>query len=864
MTATDIILEAPVHAAARPWPGLDAFSEALQTFFFGRTAETEELFRRVRSETVTLLFGQSGLGKTSLLRAGLAPRLRANAFLPVFVRLDYSKGAPSPLAQVKAEFEHAIASAQAEAMPTEAEDTLWGYFHRADLMVTSRAGERLVPVLIFDQFEEVFTLGLAREASRGRGTAQRFLSELAELIENRPPDSIGKAIESDSTAIEKYQFDRQEYRIVIALREDYLPQLDSVRERAPLIERNRFRLRRMTGRQGFDAVTKPVPGLIAPELAWEILDIVGRPNPEDAFGAATAEGGDGREVEPALLSLFCRELNEKRLTLGLDRVTPGLLAGSRESIIESFYEDALADQDPAVRKFVEDELLSYNGVRESVSLDRACQVLGAAEVPPDALNTLVSRRLLRFEERFGVARVEIIHDALAPIIRTSRDIRRGREEESEASRRKAEAERQTREIEAAARRQAEFVRERRRKRLAYGMAGLMALMAVAIAYLGWAAWSQADRQREIADDLAKGDDYSSGRGLVPKKDYKEAMRLYREAADRGSAAAQVAVGAMYEGGLGVKRDYAEARDWYMKAATQGYSPAFVYIGYMYLQGEGADKDDATGVQWYQKAADRGYVEAQYRVGSFYEEGKGVSQDYAEAGKWYREAADRDYAPAQNALAQLYETGKGVDHNDSEALSLYQKAADQGSSSSKYHIGMFYAQGRGGLPNDLGQAHAWMEEARATGETRAFKWLAGHPLDPHDGSSFLAAEQHRADVARAKDENLQSDDSKEEFALALLELSWALTLNNRPLEGLARADEALKLLPSVPAFEVKRAHALLLLEHYDEAKKIYLTHKEEIWTFGKNYTDVVHDDFTGMRNVGIDTPDMKNIEELLAN
>src|SRR5215472_13649631 len=157
MTATDIARRPLLGATSRPWPGLDAFSEALQAFFFGRTAETEELFRRVRGETMTLLLGQSGLGKTSLLRAGLAPRLRAAAFLPVFVRLDYAGDAPSPLAQVKAEFERAVAGAQAETTPGDEEQTLWGYFHRADRMVTSRAGEPLVPVLIFDQFEEVFT-----------------------------------------------------------------------------------------------------------------------------------------------------------------------------------------------------------------------------------------------------------------------------------------------------------------------------------------------------------------------------------------------------------------------------------------------------------------------------------------------------------------------------------------------------------------------------------------------------------------------------------------------------------------------------------------------------------------------------------
>jgi hypothetical protein len=651
VTAADIALRPPLEAT-RPWPGLDAFSEALQKFFFGRAAETEELFRRVRGETVTLLFGQSGLGKTSLLRAGLAPRLRAAAFLPVFVRLDYAAGALSPLAEVKAEFERAVVAARAETTPIDAEETLWGYFHRADRMVTSRAGEPLVPVLILDQFEEIFSLGLAHDASRAM--AQRLLTELAELIENRPPESVEKTIESDPAAIDNYDFDRQEYRIVIALREDYLAQLDSIRARAPLIERNRFRLRPMTGRQGFDAVTRPVPGLIAPELAQEILEFVGRSNPEDAFGPVAGGGDTGLEVDPALLSLVCRELNETRLALGLDRVTPDLLAGNRESIIQRFYDNAIADQDPAVRAFVEDELLSENGVRESVSLDRARRALAAAEVPDDALDTLVRRRLLRFEERFGVARVEIIHDVLAPVIRTSRDIRHVLEAEAEANRRRVEAE-------------TGLFRERRLKRQAYAMLGVMALMIVATAYLGWVAWQQrviavqqrmeADRQHTIAEALVKGGDYLSGQGLV-RKDYKEAMRWYRIAADQGSAAAQFYLGAMYENGWGVKRDFVQAMRWYREAADQGYIAAFVAIASMYIQGEGVEQNYAEGLRWYEKAADQGYVAAQYIIGDYYENGRGVQRDYAEALRWYRKAADQDYAPGAKRYRIPIRRGQG--------------------------------------------------------------------------------------------------------------------------------------------------------------------------------------------------------------
>jgi len=88
--------------------------------------------------------------------------------------------------------------------------------NRADRALADAAGRQLVPVLVFDQFEEMFTLGLAREASRG--PCQAFLGELAELIENRPPEAVAKAIEADPEVIDTYLFDRGDYRIVLALR----------------------------------------------------------------------------------------------------------------------------------------------------------------------------------------------------------------------------------------------------------------------------------------------------------------------------------------------------------------------------------------------------------------------------------------------------------------------------------------------------------------------------------------------------------------------------------------------------------------------------------------------------------------------
>jgi hypothetical protein len=242
----------------------------------------------------------------------------------------------------------------------------------------------------------------------------------------------------------------------------------------------------MTGRQGLDAILNPVPGLVAPEVAREIIRFIGRANPEDAFGVAPAgDVAEGFEVEPSSLSLVCRELNERRIARGLDWIGADLLAGSRDDIIEGFYKRSIADQPPALRAFIEDRLLTPYGFRESVTLDTARHVLSDSGVAADALDELVHRRLLRTEERLGIPRVEIIHDVLTDIIRKSRDTRRLREAEA-----------------ATADREAALHRERRRVRRAHWFAAMMALLVVITiggVFWGWTREVEAERQRMSAD-----------------------------------------------------------------------------------------------------------------------------------------------------------------------------------------------------------------------------------------------------------------------------------------------------------------------------------------------------------------------------
>src|SRR5207244_6764391 len=84
-----------------PWPGLDSYDESSHDFFSGRAAEADELQRRVCDEPITVLFGKSGLGKTSLLKAGVFPRLRQRDILPILIRLQLRQEAEPLMDQVR-------------------------------------------------------------------------------------------------------------------------------------------------------------------------------------------------------------------------------------------------------------------------------------------------------------------------------------------------------------------------------------------------------------------------------------------------------------------------------------------------------------------------------------------------------------------------------------------------------------------------------------------------------------------------------------------------------------------------------------------------------------------------------------------
>jgi tetratricopeptide (TPR) repeat protein len=414
--------EATVNAR-NPWLGLVSFTEETRAFFFGRDQEVAELARRVQRKLLTVLFGKSGLGKTSILRAGLVPGLREHGYCPVYVRIAYGRDTPEPAEQIKDAIRRA-ASASGEwtqAGVSAAGESLWEFLHHRDDVLRDAGGVKLIPLLIFDQFEELFTLAQSDEFGRVR--AARFIDELADLVENRPPKALETRLEQDEMAAEGFDFARSDYRVLISLREDYLAPLESLKRVMPSLSQNRLRLAPMDSVQALQAVLRPGQHLVSQDVAAAIV----------RFVAGASELANA-EVEPSLLSLICRELNDARVAQGREEISLDLLAGSHESILGSFYERSLADQPAAVRRAIEDELLTDSGFRENVAEETLLKRFEAAGASPGALATLVNRRLLRIEERLDVRRVELTHDVICGVVKASRDQRQEREARETAER----------------------------------------------------------------------------------------------------------------------------------------------------------------------------------------------------------------------------------------------------------------------------------------------------------------------------------------------------------------------------------------------------------------------------------------------
>lgn len=398
-----------------PWLGLKSFDENNQGFFFGRSQEIEDLRERVLDHRLTVLYGHSGLGKTSLLKAGLIPTLREAGWYPIFVRLAFDEADPTLHAQVIKELFGQLANAGivTGAEHNEIEElNLWELLHDPALkFIDTSNNSKIKVVLIFDQFEEVWTVGREKRPD----DAETLMMLLSALAENRAPLAQQIRLNADDDYADRMESTTDTLRILFSLREDYLHWLERWRPRMPSIMDCRVELRPLTKAKALQAVLEPGKLRVATSSLGPIID------ESTALAIVSTAAGI-----PPLLSLICERLNARRILAGEDYITGERVESRTDDVLREFYITSFDLVPVEVRHFVEDRLVSETGVRESMNIETAERELVARNVgsPAHCLEELVNARILSVDYRGGVSRIELTHDLLTSFAVHYRNLRR--------------------------------------------------------------------------------------------------------------------------------------------------------------------------------------------------------------------------------------------------------------------------------------------------------------------------------------------------------------------------------------------------------------------------------------------------------
>jgi hypothetical protein len=398
--------QAPIAQRDSPYFGLDYYDEQFGAWFFGRESDGSKIITNLRAARLTLLHAESGVGKTSLLRAGVTWRLHRLAD-DVFAKgrpvrsipVVFSSWKDDPTTELAAAVDAAVRPYLGNGgTPTRAGGPL-------DTAVEAAADTVNAGLLIMlDQFEEYF-LYRSREP-----VPERFADELARCV-NR----------TDLRA-----------NFVIAIREDAYAELgDLFKGRITNVYGNFLHIDYLDRVSAEKAIRGPVevynsqPGVIQPvtvqdELVEAVLDEV-RAWDEPA---AASNGGRDRIATPLLQLVMQRVWDTERAegSAELRLCTLQRLRGVR-MIVDDHLGKALgslsgAEREAAIDMF--DHLVTPSGGKIAESVSDLAKRTGHAEEPVDGvLRKLDDERILRpvpaapGQDPVRSRRYEIFHDVLA-------------------------------------------------------------------------------------------------------------------------------------------------------------------------------------------------------------------------------------------------------------------------------------------------------------------------------------------------------------------------------------------------------------------------------------------------------------------
>jgi WD40 repeat protein len=452
-------------APVAPYKGLTPYGEDDAMLFFGREEEQHIIAENLRAFELTVLYGATGVGKSSVLRAGVVGRLRAEAAtnvaelgVPELVVAIVSNWRDDPLVEVRSRIEEAIAQTFPEALadpaPTKLDEAIKHWTERIEGPV----------LLIFDQFEEYFLY------QRGDSGEREFDVEFPRLVTNTDVH----------------------VNVLISIREDALAWLDRFKAWLPGLFDNSIRIRHLDRDKARLAIEGPLrrhneagPPEAQVRIEEALVDTV---LDELRFGRV-ALGGRGQalishesvtdtlqgSIETPYLQLVMRRLWDAEVangssTLRLTTLTEQL--GGAGHIVRTHLDASMEgfrpDQKQTAAKAFQ-FLVTPSGTKFAHVL---ADLAHLTEVPEEELAPIMARladlRILRqvpaSSGQGDVLCYEIFHDVLAPAIldwRTRQVAQAEREElERQLARQREEAFRWRQQTEAAERAKEEAVRQR--------------------------------------------------------------------------------------------------------------------------------------------------------------------------------------------------------------------------------------------------------------------------------------------------------------------------------------------------------------------------------------------------------------------
>jgi WD40 repeat protein len=385
-----------------PYVGPRPYERKDRRNFYGRDREARELRALIAAEREVLFYAQSGAGKTSLLNARVIPALEEKGF-QVLPMVRVGSELPPGIASEDVENIFVFSALLVMAGEDVAPQALLAHTLRSFLEESypepEDASESQPLVLIFDQFEELFT------AHRDRWQeAPGLFVQVREALDALP--RLG---------------------VVFAMREDHVAAIDPWIPLFPRRLRARFRMERLGPSGALAAVTKPALNAgcaFDPGVAERLVDDLRRIKVQrDA--SAGEETTLGPFVEPVQLQVVCHRLWEN-LPEQADQAIQWEEVeehGNIDQALTDFYESALRAavqetdvSERALRRWFSRHLITPMGTR-GLAMQGPEETAG---LPNATMDVLQRQHLVRADVRAGARWYELVHDRLVdPIVQSN-------------------------------------------------------------------------------------------------------------------------------------------------------------------------------------------------------------------------------------------------------------------------------------------------------------------------------------------------------------------------------------------------------------------------------------------------------------